>query len=151
MGSGIDTRSLGGYVLGPGSSIDGKSYEITHKAQIAPAPEWLVARLGQATGVSRVYIFENGPVAGGDVLCSRKYEWTGAGVSSLMYNPDLHDLSLRSRGFGRWIDVMSRGQVVEGHVREFPETERSILATVDVRSALVVPVFVEQHWKSGGE
>jgi hypothetical protein len=48
LGPGIDTRSLGGYVLGPGSEIDGRVYEITHKAQIAPAPEWLVARLGQA-------------------------------------------------------------------------------------------------------
>jgi hypothetical protein len=37
---------LGGYVLGPGSSIDGKAYEVTNKAPIAPAPEWLVTRLG---------------------------------------------------------------------------------------------------------
>ena len=48
LGSGIDTRSLGGYVLGPGSSIDGRAYEITHHAPIAQAPEWLVQRLGAA-------------------------------------------------------------------------------------------------------
>lgn len=46
LGSGIDTRSLGGYVLGPGSVIDGKEYVIANKAPIAPAPEWLVQRLG---------------------------------------------------------------------------------------------------------
>lgn len=106
----------------------------------------VLAILGQATLVSRVYIFENKPVEGEDILCSRKFEWTGAGVASLMYNPDLHDLSLRSKGLGRWIDVMSRGRVVEGHVREFPETERLFLSTIDVRSTLVVPVFVEQLW-----
>ena len=39
LGSGIDTRSLGGYVLGPGSSIDGRAYEITNKTPIAPAPD----------------------------------------------------------------------------------------------------------------
>ena len=48
LGSGIDTRSLGGYVLGPGSVIDGKTYEITHQARIAPAPDWLISRLGAA-------------------------------------------------------------------------------------------------------
>ena len=46
LGSGLDVRSLGGYVVGPGSVIDGKPYQIAHKAPIAPAPEWLVQRLG---------------------------------------------------------------------------------------------------------
>lgn len=46
LGRGIDTRSRGGYVLGAGSQIDGKEYLITHKNQIAPAPEWLIQKLG---------------------------------------------------------------------------------------------------------
>lgn len=48
LGLGLDTRSLGGYVLGPGSVIDGRAYEITHKVPIAPAPQWLTDRLGMA-------------------------------------------------------------------------------------------------------
>lgn len=48
LGSGIDTRSLGGYVLGPGSVIDDKEYIITNKIPVASAPEWLVQRLGTA-------------------------------------------------------------------------------------------------------
>ncbi len=48
LGSGIDVRSLGGYVIGPGSSLDDKEYVITNKTQIAPAPEWLIQRLGAA-------------------------------------------------------------------------------------------------------
>jgi len=35
-------------VLGPGSSIDGREYTISHKSPIAAAPDWLVQRLGQA-------------------------------------------------------------------------------------------------------
>ena len=106
----------------------------------------VLARLGQSTGVSRVYIFENHPVTGGEVLCDRRYEWTGAGVASLMYNPDMHDFPLRARGFRRWMDKLSQAQVIEGHVREFPEAERSLLAKFDIRSVLVVPIFVEQTW-----
>lgn len=48
LGSGIDVRSLGGYVIGPGSFLDDKEYVITNKTQIAPAPEWLIQRLGAA-------------------------------------------------------------------------------------------------------
>ena len=46
LGNGLDIRSLGGYVIGPSSVINGKSYEITNKTPIAPAPDWLVQRLG---------------------------------------------------------------------------------------------------------
>lgn len=46
LGSGLDIRSLGGYVLGPGSVINGKEYQIVRRAPIVPAPEWLVQRLG---------------------------------------------------------------------------------------------------------
>src|SRR5579863_1897218 len=46
LGNGLDVRSLGGYVLGPGSSIDGREYVITNKTQIAPAPQWLIDKLG---------------------------------------------------------------------------------------------------------
>ena len=45
LGSGIDTRCLGGYVLAPGSVIDGKEYEVVNKSHIALAPQWLVERL----------------------------------------------------------------------------------------------------------
>ena len=48
LGSGIDTRSLGGYVLGPGSIVDNKEYRVTDSRQIAPAPDWLVQKLGAA-------------------------------------------------------------------------------------------------------
>src|ERR1700749_696509 len=47
---GIDTRATGGLVVGPGSYIDGKSYDIiepvkSHK--IAMAPAWLVEKAGR--------------------------------------------------------------------------------------------------------
>jgi hypothetical protein len=56
LGSGLDTRSLGGYVLGPSSIIDGKEYEITSTKNIAEAPEWLVQRLGQACSRNEISV-----------------------------------------------------------------------------------------------
>ncbi len=52
LGSGIDTRCLGGYVLAPGSEIDGKKYEVVNKSHIAAAPQWLIERLGAAREAS---------------------------------------------------------------------------------------------------
>lgn len=48
LGAGLDIRSRGGYIVGPGSTIDGRAYrQINGHGQLAPAPEWLVSRLGQ--------------------------------------------------------------------------------------------------------
>lgn len=49
IGDGIDVRSDGGYVVGPGSEIDGKQYEWVpdfspEAVGIADAPEWMFAR-----------------------------------------------------------------------------------------------------------
>jgi Bifunctional DNA primase/polymerase, N-terminal/Family of unknown function (DUF5906) len=46
LGQGIDTRCLGGYVLAPGSEIDGRSYEVVNRSRIALAPPWLIEKLG---------------------------------------------------------------------------------------------------------
>jgi hypothetical protein len=53
LGSLIDTRAAGGYVVGPGSTIGRNRYEIADDAPIAPVPRWIVrelaARSRQAT------------------------------------------------------------------------------------------------------
>jgi Bifunctional DNA primase/polymerase, N-terminal/AAA domain len=47
-GSGVDTRSKGGYVVGPGSIVNGGVYEIVHDLPIAPLPEWFLGRCQRA-------------------------------------------------------------------------------------------------------
>jgi hypothetical protein len=42
----VDVRSSGGYVVGPGSIIDGVPYTVLHDVAIADAPEWLVTKCG---------------------------------------------------------------------------------------------------------
>jgi hypothetical protein len=45
LGPGIDVKTKGGYVVAPGSTIDGRQYEWAYDGPIAPAPEWLIKRL----------------------------------------------------------------------------------------------------------
>ena len=106
----------------------------------------VLARMGQAVGVGRVFVSEN--LIGMDTslqLC-RRFEWTAPGVGPLLYHPDLQHFALRKQGFARWEDVLSRGHVIQGHVKELPESERQLLAGQGIKSVIAVPIFVEGAW-----
>jgi hypothetical protein len=49
LGQGIDIKAHGGYVLVPGSTIDGRSYTRRNGSPIAFAPQWIVDELNSAT------------------------------------------------------------------------------------------------------
>jgi hypothetical protein len=44
IGPQVDVRAAGGYVVGPGSVVNGKPYEVLHDDEPAPLPRW-IARL----------------------------------------------------------------------------------------------------------
>jgi len=49
LGRTIDVRGDGGYVVGPGSIVDGKIYEIIDDCDLAAAPDWLLKLAAKAT------------------------------------------------------------------------------------------------------
>jgi hypothetical protein len=48
LGRGLDIKARGGYILLPGSTIDGKAYQWRNERPIAPAMPWLVDRCQKA-------------------------------------------------------------------------------------------------------
>lgn len=49
LGDGLDIRSKGGYIVGPGSRINGARYRLMRDwVNLSTGPEWLVSRLGRA-------------------------------------------------------------------------------------------------------
>lgn len=46
LGHGLDIRSSGGYIVGHGSVVDGKTYTLNDTA-LHPLPEWIAERLGK--------------------------------------------------------------------------------------------------------
>ncbi len=110
----------------------------------------LVARLdamidpiGRAAEASRAYIFRNHNAVDGTILTSQICEWTESGTGSIA---ELDNIPLESAGFGRWIDLMEKGEAIRGMIREFPETERNALQLHGIRSIFATPLFVGGEW-----
>lgn len=103
--------------------------------------------LGEATGVDRVVIFENHRDAARRLLTSQRYEWVSEGIRPLLASPDLQDLPYKEAGFSRWLAILQKNQVVKGNVRDFPRSERELLASQDIQSVLNVPIFMgDELW-----
>jgi PAS domain S-box-containing protein len=60
----------------------------------------LLEELGQASEVSRVYVFENHVDDSGTLVATRRYEWVAAGIAS-RHNPDTKSLAWRAGGMER--------------------------------------------------
>jgi len=105
----------------------------------------ILEMLGRAAGVSRVYIFQNRE-EGKEIYTSQIAEWCVEGVTPQIDNPELQDYPFFAEGFGRWVEVMRKGGAISGLVREFPETERSVLEAQDILSLLALPLFVGGRW-----
>lgn len=101
-----------------------------------------LAPLGQASGASRVYVFEIYTDIKGTLLCSQRAEWCAPGVPAEIDNPVLQDLPVQPI-LGRWAAVLGRGEVITGRVATFPSVERDLLEPQGILSLLVLPLRVQ--------
>ncbi|MFA6233867.1 MAG: response regulator [Bacteroidota bacterium] len=99
--------------------------------------------LGEASGVDRVYIFQNSLHAGtGAKLLTQRFEWVHGSVSEQIDNPELQGLPYEP-ALERWYALLSKGKSVRGLVNDFPAKEKAILEPQDILSLLCVPIFAE--------
>ena len=106
----------------------------------------LLKELGQASEVSRVYVFENHLDDTDTLFTSQRYEWVAPGITPQLDNPGTRDFPWRAGGMGRWEELLSQGEAVQGHVEDFPESEQRILLPQGIRSLVAVPIFVDRQW-----
>ncbi|MFA6544506.1 MAG: PAS domain-containing protein [Limisphaerales bacterium] len=106
----------------------------------------VLAALGEATDVGRIFVFENHAVPGGDLCAGRRSEWVAAGVPSAAVGSAWQDFSYREAGLERWAVTLAKGEVIAGHAHGFPPAERAFLERQAVRSVLAVPIFSAQRW-----
>lgn len=115
----------------------------------APLPDEALTQalhhLLRASGVSRVYIFENFADAEGGLCVRQTHEACREGVTPQIDNPVLQHFPYRN-GFDRWPQELSTGKPIKGLVRSFPASERVILESQEILSILVIPISVGREW-----
>jgi len=99
--------------------------------------------LGEAAGVSRIYIYEN-TTLGGELADIERFEWVAPGVArtfgsrneSYPYLPD----------YERYIRVLGTGGIIAELTEEAPPSERKWLEEDGTLSTALVPIFVRDAW-----
>jgi signal transduction histidine kinase/DNA-binding NarL/FixJ family response regulator len=102
--------------------------------------------LGPATGVDRIYIFENHPcLETGEAVSSQRWEWVNTGIKPEIDNPELQNISY-PEVLPRWYDTLAQGHPIVGLIKDFPDSERELLEPQDILSILVVPIFIKDRF-----
>ncbi|HEU5332953.1 MAG TPA: bifunctional DNA primase/polymerase [Actinocrinis sp.] len=70
LGPLIDTRAEGGYVVGPGSVVDGRYYRVTADLPVAPLPSWLLRELRELNRPPQIPAAPAVPNSGATVVSS---------------------------------------------------------------------------------
>ena len=104
-----------------------------------------LSHLRAAPDVDRVYIFENSRDPDLGLCMGQTYEVCGPETTPQIDAPELQRLPYQD-GFSRWREVLSKGDAVQGLIRDFPEAERSVLETQGILSILVLPLFASGNW-----
>ena len=100
----------------------------------------VLAKLGSATGVSRIYIFENHRDDDGELCASHTYEWVGKGIEPQISSSELQGMSYESEGLRPLRDTVLHGDALVGLIREMPEAARSVLEPQNIVSIAIVPI-----------
>jgi PAS domain S-box-containing protein len=119
--------------------------------QLLTSTEWeeslddVLARLGAATGVSRVHIVP-GHEDDRDVGRASYHVWTAEHVAAPQLANGAPSPDLEEFGLGRWVSILRGGGIVQGRLRDFPPDEHDFLEAQHVFSLVLVPIFVGPTW-----
>jgi PAS domain S-box-containing protein len=104
--------------------------------------------LGEATGASHVYIFENYKEADGTLYSSQKYEWTAPGMKSELDNPVYQNAQVipSTPGLEDWYANLSNGLPFYGSGKQYPEYWKKVFEPRGLKTLLDVPIYVNEEW-----
>jgi len=107
----------------------------------------VLARLGQATGASRIQILENQLSSEGVVLTSRRHIWRAEGAaSSHIAEPVIPARLWEEPLLRRWREALSRGEAIYGLAADLPPAEGEALQRAGILSVALVPIMVQDAW-----
>src|SRR5204862_5246751 len=105
----------------------------------------VLAHLGTALGADRVSVFESRRRHDGAWVASWRAGWQREGTAGL-HGEALADQPFAESGFGRWLEILPRGESIAARLEDLPPSERGPLRAQGVRALAVVPVRVAGTW-----
>jgi PAS domain S-box-containing protein len=105
----------------------------------------VLEKLGLATQVSRVYIFENYEKHE-KLFAKQKFEWVDKKTLPQIDNEELQEVDISGKGFKRWADTLSKRKLIYGFIDDFPAEEQEVLKPQQIVSVMAVPIFVKEKW-----
>jgi PAS domain S-box-containing protein len=125
--------------------------QITHTLLTVPDDDKAIhsalSILGHLTSVDRAYLFENYTVpATGESVINQRFTWVNK-----RYKPYNTFIKLKNISYAHylpgWYDILEKDEPIAGLVKDFPLPIRSLLASYQVVSILIVPIhFNRQFW-----
>ncbi|MCM2269930.1 MAG: response regulator, partial [Thermoanaerobaculia bacterium] len=117
------------------------SAELLLREPFTPAAaERVLVALGEATGVSRTYLFRHRLDAAGDCLADQIAEWAAAGIEPQRDNPEMQGFSYRATG-NEWILArLAAGETIAARAAELPAAFQPILEKQAIRSLVLTPI-----------
>ena len=106
--------------------------------------------IGQAAGVSCIYVAMNHRDEGGNPPSSRVHQWSQA-LEQTAADPAVIDgprcnQTCSDLNPDRWADILEQGEMVSTGDRGFSEIERDFLKSKGIESLLVSPIMAENSW-----
>lgn len=127
-------------------SVRFASQQFMVSAQWKSVIDAVLAKMGQAAGVSRAYIFENHRDSTGKILASQRFEWIAEGIKSELDNPVLQNLDYEKTGMATWRERLMGGKIISGNVRTFPDDIRRFIEQQGIKAIILIPIFVKDVW-----
>lgn len=127
-------KMLGAVAVATGLLLDNSSYILAINQGLK--------LIGQATGVDRAYLFQNGYNPTTEVhFCSQKFEWSAVGAIPQIDNPDLQEVPFDE--IGPHVYKLKMGEPFINTVSELEEGRiKELLQAQDILSILVLPIIV---------
>ena len=102
----------------------------------------ILERLGQASGASRIAIYENHQARDGQLYMSQRAEWCAEGICRQIDDPLLQNLPYAAFA-PEWLATMAQGKVHNSLVKDLPQRDRQFFERQGVLSILELPLIVD--------
>jgi PAS domain S-box-containing protein len=111
--------------------------------------EELLNRLGEATDVTRVTLFEAHTLPDGQPVQSCRHDWASPGWDSISSDPRYQDMPLIDVATGEleeWTQRRQRGEIVQATLRDVAGYSRQVFEEHGTLSFISVPIMVGGKW-----